>query len=79
MAITITPRTGCWLHYQMKLRNLTLETVARKAEVSISMVSQFLKSRKDSERVKGAIADVLGYESFDKLIAASRGKGGGAA
>jgi hypothetical protein len=38
------------------------------------MVSDFLRGRKNSERVKKALADVLGYESFEKLIAASRGK-----
>ncbi|MDR2953211.1 MAG: helix-turn-helix transcriptional regulator [Treponema sp.] len=74
MGITITPRTGCWLQYQLKLRNFTLEPVARKANVSIPMVTHFLKGRKNSEKVKKALAEVLGYESFEKLIAASRGK-----
>ena len=74
MGITITPRTGCWLHYQMKLRNLTLWTVAKKANVSFSMVTQFLKGRKNSEKVKKAFTEVLGYESFEAMIAASRGK-----
>jgi len=74
MGITITPQTGCWLHYQMKLRNLTLETVAKKANVSLSMITHFLKCNKNSDKVKKAFAEVLGYESFEKLIAASRGK-----
>jgi hypothetical protein len=39
------------------------------------MVSHFITGRKNSEKVKRALADVLGYESFEKLIAASRGKG----
>ena len=75
MGITITPLTGCWIYYQLKIRNLTLETVAQKANVSSAMVTQFLKGRKNSEKVKKALADVLEYESFEKLIAASRGKG----
>ena len=74
MGITITPRTGCWVKYQLNLRNLTFETVAEKANVSPGMVSHFLKCRKNSERVKKALAEVLGYESFEKLVAASRGK-----
>jgi hypothetical protein len=74
MGITMTPRTGCWLHYQVKLRNLTLETVAQKANVSSGMITHFLKCRKNSDKVKKAFAEVLGYESFEKLIAASRGK-----
>ena len=74
MGITLTPQTGCWIHYQLKLRNLTLYPVAQKANVTHEMVSQFLRGRKNSEKVKRALADVLGYESFEKLIAASRGK-----
>jgi hypothetical protein len=34
-----------------------------------------LRGRKNSERVKKALAEVLGYESFEALITASRGKG----
>jgi len=74
MEITITRQTGCWIQYQLKLRNLTLEPVAQKANVSSAMVTHFLKGRKNSEKVKKALAEVLGYESFEKLIAASRGK-----
>jgi len=74
MGITMTLQTGCWVYYQLKLRNLTLEPVARKANVTQTMVTHFLKGRKNSEKVKKALADVLGYESFEKLIAASRGK-----
>jgi transcriptional regulator with XRE-family HTH domain len=74
MGITITPQKGCWLDYQLRLRNFTLETVAKKANVTSGMVSHFLKGRKNSEKVKKALADVLGYESFEKLIAASHGK-----
>jgi len=74
MGITITHQTGCWIQYQLKLRNLTLKPVAQKANVSPEMVTHFLKGRKNSEKVKKALAEVLGYESFEKLIAASRGK-----
>jgi transcriptional regulator with XRE-family HTH domain len=74
MGITITPQKGCWVKYQLNLRNITLETVAKRANVTGVMVTHFLKGRKNSERVKKALAEVLGYESFEKLIAASRGK-----
>jgi len=74
MGITITPRTGCWIQYQLKLRNINLNPVAQKANVSFSMVSHFLRGRKNSEKVKKALAEILGYESFEKLIAASCGK-----
>ena len=74
MQISITPRIGCWIKFQLNLRNLTYEPVAKRANVSEEMITQFLKCRKNSEKVKRALAEVLGYESFEKLIAASRGK-----
>lgn len=74
MGITITPRTGCWIQYQLKLNSITQNSVAEKAGCSFQMVTHFLKGRKNSQRVRYALADVLGYESFEKLIAASRGK-----
>jgi transcriptional regulator with XRE-family HTH domain len=75
MGITITPRKGCWIKYQLNLRKITQEVVAQKAGVSSKMVSHFITGRKNSERVKKALAETLGYPSFEALIAASRGKG----
>ena len=74
LGISMTPRTGCWVFYQLRLRNLTLATVAKKANVHFSMVTHFLKGRKNSDKVKVALSEVLGYASFENLIAASRGK-----
>jgi hypothetical protein len=74
MAITITPQKGCWIKYQLNLRRITMADIALKANVSISMVSHFLSGCKNSEKVKTAIAAVLGFADFDTLIAASRGK-----
>jgi transcriptional regulator with XRE-family HTH domain len=78
MGITITPQKGCWIRYQLNLRRITLETIAQKAQVTSGMVSHFLNGRKNSERVKKALAETLGYPSFEALIAASRGHDGGA-
>jgi transcriptional regulator with XRE-family HTH domain len=72
--ITLTPRTGCWVYYQLRLRSLTLVKVAEKANVTPNMVTQFLKGIKNSVKVKAALAEMLGYENFEKLVAASRGK-----
>jgi transcriptional regulator with XRE-family HTH domain len=74
MGITITPRTGCWVNYQLRLNSITQAAVAAKAGCNNRMVSDFLRGRKNSEKVKRALAEVLGYESFEKLITASRGK-----
>jgi len=74
MGIAITPQKGCWINYQLRLNSITQATVAAKAGCNNRNVSDFLRGRKNSERVKKALAEVLGYESFEKLIAASRGK-----
>jgi transcriptional regulator with XRE-family HTH domain len=75
MGITITPKTGCWVKYQLDLGNIRFKTVAQKAGVSENMITQFIKGRKNSEKVRRALAEVLGYPSFEALIAASGGKG----
>jgi transcriptional regulator with XRE-family HTH domain len=74
MGITITPRKGCWIRYQLNLRRLKLEDIAQRAQVSSGMITHFLNGRKNSDKVRKALADILGYESFEALIAASRGK-----
>jgi transcriptional regulator with XRE-family HTH domain len=74
MGITITPKKGCWIKYQLNLRNITYKTVAEKADVTENMITQFIKGRKNSDKVRRALAETLGYPSFDALIAASRGK-----
>ena len=74
MGITITHQKGCWIQYQLKLSSITYATVAQKAGCTEKMVSHFLRGRKSSERVKHALASILGYSSFEALIAASRGK-----
>jgi transcriptional regulator with XRE-family HTH domain len=48
MGITITPRKGCWIKYQLNLRRITQEDVAQKAGVSSKMVSHFITGRKNS-------------------------------
>jgi hypothetical protein len=79
MGIAINPRKGCWINYQLRLAGITQAVVAEKADCNNRTVSDFLRGRKNSERVKKALTEVLGYESFEKLIAASRGHDGGAA
>jgi hypothetical protein len=74
MGITITPQKGCWVNYQLRLRGITQAEVGTKAGCNNRTVSDFLRGRRNSERVKKALAEILGYGSFEKLIAASRGK-----
>jgi len=72
--ISLTPREGCWIKYQLDLNKITYKMVADEAGLSENMVSHFLAGRKNSERLKLALAKTLGFSSFDALIASSRGK-----
>jgi len=74
MGITITPKKGCYINYMLRVRSITQEEVAQKASVTQQTVSQFLRGVKNSEKVKKAIAEVLGFPNFEAVIAASRGK-----
>jgi transcriptional regulator with XRE-family HTH domain len=68
MDLTISSKNGCWIKFQLNLRNIKYKTVAKKAGVSEEMITQFIKGRKNSERVKKALAETLGYTSFEALI-----------
>ena len=72
MANVISRRTGCWIQYQLKLSGLGQKNVANEANRSVDIVSHFLCGRKNSVRVRMALCKLLGYGSFDRLIAASR-------
>ena len=74
LGITITPQKGCYINYMLRVRSITHEAVAEKAGTSSQMVSAFLRGVKNSEKVKSAIAEALGFPSFAAVVAASRGK-----
>jgi hypothetical protein len=63
------PPEGCWLKYQLDLRNIKLETVARKAHRSVSMVSRVISGVNKSKNVEKALAEMLGYPSYKHLWA----------
>jgi hypothetical protein len=74
------PPEGSWIKYQLDLRNIKLEAVARKAHRTISMVSQVITGVKNSEAVGSALAKTLGYATYQDLMEAARlqAKGGAA-
>jgi DNA-binding LacI/PurR family transcriptional regulator len=74
------PPEGCWIKYQLDLRNIKLEDVASKAHRSVSMVSRVVCGVKKSEKVEKALAEMLGYASPQALTEAARlhAKGGAA-
>jgi len=68
------PQKGCYINYMLRVRSITHEMVAEKSGTSSQMVSAFLRGVKNSEKVQKALAEVLGYPSFEAVVAASRGK-----
>jgi ribosomal protein L31E len=65
------PPEGSWVKYQLDLRNIKLEAVARKARRSVSMVSQVITGVKNSDAVGLALAQMLGYASYKDLMDAA--------
>jgi len=61
------PPEGSWIKYQLDLRNIKLEEVAKKANRSLSMVSQVITGVKKSEAVGETLAQMLGYVSWSHL------------
>jgi len=66
-----TSPEGCWIRYQLDVRNITLETVAKKACRHITLVSKVIRGERKSEKVEAALADILGYPTFKHLWAAA--------
>jgi hypothetical protein len=66
------PPEGSWIKYLLDLRNIKLETVARRANRSISMVSQVITGVKNSDIVGLALAKTLGYATYQDLMETAR-------
>jgi hypothetical protein len=74
------PPEGSWIRYQLDLRNIKLEAVAQKSHRTVSMVSQVICGIKNSAAVGRALAQMLGYASYEDLMEAAclQAKGGAA-
>jgi hypothetical protein len=66
------PPEGSWIKYQLDLRNIKLEAVAKKARHSTSMVSQVITGVKNSEAVGLVLAQMLGYATYQDPLEAAR-------
>ena len=59
---------------EMQKKNITATNIAKESGDSLSMVSYTLSGNRRSTHVMETAADMLGYESLDAMIAASRGR-----
>ena len=76
--VRISKQERLWIQNQMLIKRVYHRQVAEKAGCSRSAVTCVMMGRNKSQRIQQAISELLGYESFEKLIAASHGKGGAA-
>jgi hypothetical protein len=65
------PPEGSWIRYQLALRNIKMEAVAKKSNRSVSMVSQVITGVKNSDAVGLALAQMLGYATYKDLMEAA--------
>jgi hypothetical protein len=70
--ITLKKAEGFWINYQLYSVGLTHAEIARRAGVSGSLVTAFIRCRKNSERTKAVLVSALGYKDWDSLHAAAK-------
>ena len=78
-AVRLTHEQGCWIRYQLNLRNMTYRTVAHEGNFCRQTVAHFMYGGNSSEACKAALCKLLGYRTFEALLEAAdaaNGKGG---
>jgi transcriptional regulator with XRE-family HTH domain len=73
--IRIRPKDGLWIVYQLRLAGIRQADFAARLGVSTATVSKVLAGRTKSARIETALCKVLGYESFEAMLDAAKGKG----
>lgn len=63
------PPEGCWIKYQLDLRNIKLDEVAQKGRVSVTTISRVICGTLKSEKAQKALAESLEYPSWNHLWA----------
>ena len=61
------PPERCWIKYQLNLRGIKYEVIAKKSNRTDSFVSLVVCGKRRSDAVEAALAEVLGYPSWNLL------------
>jgi transcriptional regulator with XRE-family HTH domain len=77
LGIRIKPKEGMWIKYQLGLRDISLTDFAQRQGVSTATVSDVLRGKRKSAPIEQGVSKLLGYPSFEQMIAAAH-KGGAA-
>ena len=72
MSNRINKKLGKYISFKLKLAGITHNDIARKSNLSTSIITHVLNARKGSVRAEAAIAKALGYESFSDLVEEAR-------
>jgi transcriptional regulator with XRE-family HTH domain len=75
LGVRIKPKEGLWIRYQLNLKGITLSSFAERQGVRVPTVSKTIHGLTKSARIESAIYETLGFDSFETMIAAARGKG----
>jgi hypothetical protein len=52
------PPEGCWIKYQLELRNIKFETIAKKVGCTVATISRVISRERHSEKAEAALADL---------------------
>jgi len=75
VGIRIKRTEGMWINYQLRLRGITHQKIADQLGIRREGVTKIINGVHHSTRVEDTLYRILGYPSFDAMIAASHGKG----
>jgi transcriptional regulator with XRE-family HTH domain len=75
--IRIKPKEGLWIKYQLGLQEISLSDFANRQGVSTATVSDVLRGKRKSAPIERGVCQILGYPSFETMIAAAH-RGGAA-
>ena len=73
LAARIKPSEGLWIKYQLRLRGMTLTDFAKAHGVNRCTASGVFSGLYPSKRLETAMYQLLGYPSFEAMIAAAGG------
>jgi hypothetical protein len=62
---------SCWIKYQLDLRNIKYDEVAKEAHRTTALVSMVICRKRNSKIVEATLAKLLGYPSWERLLAAA--------
>ena len=63
---------GCWVKFQLDLRNIKLEAVAKRAGVTVGQVSRVICGTRKTINVKNVLATMLGFSTYEDLMETAR-------